>query len=133
MSNFFSDMFSRAAGAVAAATPAEAPVAASSASAPAPVLQSLTIPTNNGEDVTVAVTLQTRNFNAKALESEGLTYRQIAERVNPGSSDQIGTYTVMGTTGSTTVQANDVFRAELPNVGTVTSVDTTPASTGSLG
>jgi hypothetical protein len=130
MSNFFSAMFDRAAGVVAGAAPAEAAVAPT---APAPVLQSLTIPTNNGENVTVAVTLQTREFTAKALESEGLTYRQIAERVNPGSSDQIGTYTVMGTNGSTVVEASDIFRAELPNVGTVTSVDTTPASTGSLG
>jgi hypothetical protein len=127
MSNFFSDMFSRATGAASTATPTAAPAA------PAPVLQSLTIPTNNGENVAVAVTLQTREFNAKALESEGLTYQQIAERVNPGSSSQIGTYTVIGRNGSTTVAASDIFRAELPDVGVVTNVDTTPASTGSLG
>jgi hypothetical protein len=130
MSNFFSDLFSRAAGVAGASAPAEA---AAAPAAPAPVLQSLTIPTDNGENVTVAVTLQTRTYNAKALESENLTYSQIAERVNPGSSEQIGTYTVMGTRGSIVVNAGDIFRAELPDVGTVTGVDTTPASTGSLG
>jgi hypothetical protein len=82
----------------------------------------------------VAVSLSSSSFDAKDLEERGLTYAQVADLVRTGSSQDIGSYTIVGQNGTPrSVNGNDLFVAEDATVGPVNRVDTTPASSGELG
>ena len=125
--SFFSDLF-------ASKAPANpAPVDAGSPMPAAQVLQSLTVPSDDGQ-VMVAIALNTSRFDAKSLQDDGLTYAQVADRVQAGASSDISTYTVVGQDGSSkVVNGTDLFQAEHDDIGTVNRINTTPASTGTLG